>query len=152
MPRYRRLALALLASFAAPLAHASAHASVCPADPGHAPTGDLTATRVSAARVDDSEDRLYEGPVWRDGALYLSDFVHSGTFPSRVRRFTPPDRWETVVEDSGSNGLTLDLEWRDGRPTSLRITATRPQTTIVRWGESSQELTMTDSGQASLSF
>ena len=110
MPRCRRLALALLASFAAPLAHASAHASVCPADPGRAPTGDLTATRVSAARVDDSEDRLYEGPVWRDGALYLSDFVHSGTFPSRIRRFTPPDRWETVVEDSGSNGLTLDLD------------------------------------------
>ena len=110
MPRYRRLALALLACFATPLAQASAHASACPADPGHAPTGDLTATRVAAARADDSEERLYEGAVWRDGALYLSDFVHNGRFPSRIRRFTPPDRWETVVEDSGSNGLALDTE------------------------------------------
>ncbi|UXN73257.1 hypothetical protein N8D56_20310 [Devosia sp. A8/3-2] len=49
-------------------------------------------------------------------------------------------------------GLTLDLEWRDGRPKSLRVTATRPQTIRVRWGASSSELTVTDSGEASLSF
>ena len=101
MPRRHRLALALLLCGAAPLAQASAYRSVCPADPGHAPSGELTATRVAAATVDDDQDRLYEGAVWKDGALYLSDFVHSGRFPSRIRRFTPPDRWETVVEDSG---------------------------------------------------
>ena len=78
------------------------------------------------ARVDDSEERLYEGPVWRDGALYLSDFVHNGTFPSRIRRFTPPDRWETVVEDSGSNGLTLDLDGWEG-PLDLLLTLARAQ-------------------------
>ena len=83
---------------------------MCSADPGRAPSGTLTATRVSAAAVDDDQDRLYEGAVWKDGALYLSDFVHNGRFPSRIRRFTPPDRWETVVEDSGSNGLALDTE------------------------------------------
>ena len=110
MPRRHRLALALLLCGAAPLAQASAYRSVCPADPGHAPSGELTATRVAAATVDDDQDRLYEGAVWKDGALYLSDFVHSGRFPSRIRRFTPPDRWETVVEDSGSNGLALDTE------------------------------------------
>ena len=82
------------------------------ADPGGAPSGELTATRVAAAAVDDDQDRLYEGAVWKDGALYLSDFVHSGRFPSRIRRFTPPDRWETVVEDSGSNGLALDTDGR----------------------------------------
>ena len=108
MPRRHRLALALVLCGAAPLAYASAHRSVCPADPGHAPSGELTAARVAAAKVDDDEDRLYEGAVWKDGALYLSDFVHNGRFPSRIRRFTPPDRWETVVEDSGSNGLALD--------------------------------------------
>ncbi|MCH6482911.1 SMP-30/gluconolactonase/LRE family protein [Pseudoxanthomonas sp. LH2527] len=112
MPRCHRLALALFLCGAAPLAHASAYRSVCPADPGHAPTGELTATRVAAAKVDDDQDRLYEGPVWKDGALYLSDFVHSGRFPSRIRRFTPPDRWETVLEDSGSNGLALDTDGR----------------------------------------
>ncbi|KRA53985.1 gluconolactonase [Pseudoxanthomonas sp. Root65] len=110
MPRRHRLALALFLCGAAPLAHASAYRSVCPADPGQAPTGELTATRVAAAKVDDDQDRLYEGAVWKDGALYLSDFVHSGRFPSRIRRFTPPDRWETVVGDSGSNGLALDTE------------------------------------------
>ncbi|WP_313496788.1 SMP-30/gluconolactonase/LRE family protein [Pseudoxanthomonas mexicana] len=110
MPRRHRLALALLLCGAAPLAQASAYRSVCPTDPGHAPSGELTATRIAAAAVDDDQDRLYEGAVWKDGALYLSDFVHSGRFPSRIRRFTPPDRWETVVEDSGSNGLALDTE------------------------------------------
>ncbi|HEV7272229.1 SMP-30/gluconolactonase/LRE family protein [Pseudoxanthomonas sp.] len=110
MPRRHRLALALLLCGIAPLAHASAYRSVCPADPGRPPSGDLTATRVAAAKVDDDQDRLYEGAVWKEGSLYLSDFVHTGTFPSRIRRFTPPDRWETVVEDSGSNGLALDTE------------------------------------------
>ena len=112
MPRCHRLVLALFLCGAAPLAHASAYRSVCPADPGHAPTGELTATRIAAAKVDDDQDRLYEGAVWKDGALYLSDFVHSGRFPSRIRRFTPPDRWETVLEDSGSNGLALDTDGR----------------------------------------
>jgi len=110
MPRRHRLALALVLCAATPLAHASAYRSVCPADPGHAPSGELTAARVAVAKVDDDQDRLYEGAVWKDGALYLSDFVHNGRFPSRIRRFTPPDRWETVVEDSGSNGLALDTE------------------------------------------
>ena len=110
MPRRHRLALALVLCGAAPLAHASAFRSVCPADPGHAPSGELTAARVAAAKVEDDEDRLYEGAVWKDGALYLSDFVHNGRFPSRIRRFTPPDGWETAVEDSGSNGLALDHE------------------------------------------
>ena len=53
MPRRHRLALALLLCGAAPLAQASAYRSVCPADPGHAPSGELTATRVAAATVDD---------------------------------------------------------------------------------------------------
>lgn len=65
-----------------------------------------------------------------------------------------PSHWRqgSVEGLRARGGLTLDLEWRDGRPTSLRVTSTRPQTVIVRWGESSQEVTMTDSGQASLSF
>lgn len=112
MPRPLRLAIALLLCGTAPLVHASASRAACPADPGHAPSGELTAQRVAAAKADDDQDRLYEGAVWKDGALYLSDFVHSGTFPSRIRRFTPPDGWETVVEDSGSNGLALDTEGR----------------------------------------
>ncbi len=110
MPHRHRLAFALLLCAAAPLAQASAYRSVCPVEPGDAPAGELTATRVAVAKPDDDQDRLYEGAVWKDGALYLSDFVHTGRFPSRIRRFTPPDRWETVLEDSGSNGLALDLD------------------------------------------
>lgn len=99
----------LLVVLCFPAAAATA-AGTCQGFPGIAPKGELTATRVAIATAGDALDRLYEGPVWRDGALYLSDFVHSGRFPSRIRRFTPPDRWETVVADSGSNGLALDTE------------------------------------------
>lgn len=105
-----RLTLALLALCGTITANASAQHAACPAEPGIAPRGELTATRVAIATPGDAQDRLYEGPVWRDGALYLSDFVHNGTFPSRIRRFTPPDGWETVLEDGGSNGLALDRE------------------------------------------
>lgn len=111
MPLHR-LTLALLALCAAGAAQASGRHGVCPADPGTAPRGELTAARVAVATPVDALDRLYEGPVWRDGALYLSDFVHAGTFPSRIRRFTPPDTWETVLDGSGSNGLALDTEGR----------------------------------------
>ena len=101
----------LLVVLCFPTAAATA-AGTCQGFPGTAPKGELTATRVANATLGDALNRLYEGPVWRDGALYLSDFVHNGRFPSRIRRFTPPDRWETVVEDSGSNGLALDTEGR----------------------------------------
>lgn len=101
MPRRHRLALALVLCGALPLAHASAYRSVCPADPGRAPAGELTATRVAAAKADDGQDRLYEGAVWKDGALYLSDFVHSGRFPrasaASRRRTAGRPRWRTVA-------------------------------------------------------
>jgi len=109
MPLHR-LTLALLALCATGAAQASTRHAACPADPGTAPRGELTAARVAVAAPGDALDRLYEGPVWRDGALYLSDFVHNGTFPSRIRRFTPPDTWETALDDSGSNGLALDTQ------------------------------------------
>lgn len=105
--------------------HAAARHPACPADAGHAPRGELTAARVAVAAPGDDLTRLYEGPVWRDGALYLSDFVHEGRFPSRIRRFTPPDRWETVLADSGSNGLALD---RDGE----LIAATHDRKQVAR--------------------
>ncbi|PPJ41100.1 MULTISPECIES: SMP-30/gluconolactonase/LRE family protein [unclassified Pseudoxanthomonas] len=124
MPLHR-LTLALLVLCGTTATNASAQHAACPADPGIAPRGELTATRVAIATPGDAQDRLYEGPVWRDGALYLSDFVHNGTFPSRIRRFTPPDRWETVLEDSGSNGLALDQE-------GVLIAATHDRKQIAR--------------------
>lgn len=139
MLRRHRLCFAVFLLCATPMASASAWRSSCPAEPGIAPRGDLAATRVAAARVDDGQDRLYEGPVWHDGALYLSDFVHNGRFPSRIRRFTPPDGWATVVEDSGSNGLALD---RDG----TLIAATHDRKQVARVDLANGERTALVSG------
>ncbi|GAB3510865.1 SMP-30/gluconolactonase/LRE family protein [Pseudoxanthomonas daejeonensis] len=78
----------------------------CPADAGTPPTGALTATRITAADGDGAAG-LYEGPVWRDGALYFSDFRFSDGFPSRIRKLTAQGGLETVIDPSGSNGLAL---------------------------------------------
>ncbi|UNK58864.1 SMP-30/gluconolactonase/LRE family protein [Pseudoxanthomonas daejeonensis] len=83
----------------------SGHPS-CPADAGAPPTGALTATRITAADGDGAAG-LYEGPVWRDGALYFSDFRFSDGFPSRIRKLTAQGGLETVIDPSGSNGLAL---------------------------------------------
>ena len=82
---------------------------LCPATPGTAPSGDLTATRIAAADGDGSRG-LYEGPVWNGKALYFSDFTFADGFPSRIRRLTADGRLETAVEASGSNGLALGTD------------------------------------------
>jgi gluconolactonase len=123
---HARLPVLLAAALAAALAGCAPHAARtapaepapavdraawrCPADPGVAPSGTLRATRIAAATATDTLPRLYEGPVWRDSALYFSDFELRGGFRSRIRRFTPPGRLETVLEDSGSNGLAMDAQ------------------------------------------
>jgi gluconolactonase len=84
----------------------------CPAEPGSAPTGVLTAQRIAVTEASDDLPRLYEGPVWHDGSLYYSDFMLSEGFRSRIQRFTPPDRLETAIINSGSNGLALDEQGR----------------------------------------
>lgn len=87
-----------------------AQAFACPADPGTAPSGELTATRIPAADGDGAGG-LYEGPVWTGGALYFSDFRFSEGFPSRIRRLTADGVLETAIDPGGSNGLALG---RDG--------------------------------------
>ncbi|MGM8225750.1 SMP-30/gluconolactonase/LRE family protein [Cellvibrio sp. ARAG 10.3] len=82
----------------------------CPANPGKAPAGDLTATRIETADSRRSEPGLYEGPVWLNGALYFSDFTFQEGFPSRVQRLNADGSMETVIEDSGTNGLAVDSE------------------------------------------
>ena len=84
----------------------------CPAHPGIAPSGSLEAKLVAGSEANDALPRLYEGPVWIEGSLYYSDFVLQDRFPSRIRKFTPPDRFETVVANSGSNGLAVDARGR----------------------------------------
>lgn len=84
----------------------------CPAEPGTAPSGALTAQRIAATQPGDDALRLYEGPVWHEGSLYYSDFLLGEGFPSRIQRFTPPDRVETAIIGSGSNGLAVDAQGR----------------------------------------
>lgn len=82
----------------------------CPAAPGTAPSGQLTADRVSGSASQREQAGLYEGPVWIDGSLYFSDFTFEEGFPSRVQRLTSDGTLETAIEDSGSNGLAVDSE------------------------------------------
>ena len=82
----------------------------CPANPGQAPSGELTAERIESANSMSEEAGLYEGPVWLNGALYFSDFTFQEGFPSRIRRLNADGSLETIVQDSGSNGLAVDAE------------------------------------------
>ncbi|WP_051235698.1 SMP-30/gluconolactonase/LRE family protein [Marinimicrobium agarilyticum] len=82
----------------------------CPASPGTAPSGQLTAERIPGSASKREQAGLYEGPVWIDGALYFSDFTFEEGFPSRVQRLTAEGTLETAIEDSGSNGLAVDSE------------------------------------------
>lgn len=81
--------------------------SHCPAGATSAPSGELTAQRIATANAAAGTPRLYEGPVWTDGALYFSDFALSQGFPSRIRRLDATGRLQTVIDPSGSNGLAL---------------------------------------------
>src|SRR5690554_4777935 len=82
----------------------------CPANPGQAPSGEFTAERIESANSMSEEAGLYEGPVWLNGALYFSDFTFQEGFPSRIRRLNADGSLETIVQDSGSNGLAVDAE------------------------------------------
>jgi len=85
----------------------------CPAGPFDAPlSGERTAaplpgTQPTDLDPTDTEFHLYEGPVWKDGALYFSDFKTSAGFPSRVMRHAPGQALQIAIANSGSNGLAL---------------------------------------------
>ncbi|WP_347329692.1 SMP-30/gluconolactonase/LRE family protein [Marinimicrobium locisalis] len=129
----------------------------CPASPGTAPSGELTAERVPGSSIEREQAGLYEGPVWIDGALYFSDFTFEDGFPSRVQRLTPNGSLETVIENSGSNGLAVDSEGvlmaatHDAKAISRYELATGEREII--WSEfegspfnSPNDLTLTDDG------
>lgn len=104
----------------------------CPASPGTAPSGSLTAERIPGSASKREEDGLYEGPVWIDGSLYFSDFTFEEGFPSRVQRLNDDGKLETVIEDSGSNGLAVDSE-------GFLIAATHDAKSISRYDLSTGE-------------
>ncbi len=77
---------------------------------GLAPAGDLAAQRIPGANTKRTKPSLYEGAVWIKDALYFSDFVHAGTFSSRIQKLDATGVMTTVIEDSGSNGLAVDAQ------------------------------------------
>lgn len=77
---------------------------------GAPPSGDLYAQRIVSANSNRQEAGLYEGPVWIKDALYFSDFSFAKGFPSRIQRLDLAGVMNTVIEDSGSNGLAVDHE------------------------------------------
>ena len=77
---------------------------------GAAPSGDLVAERIPGANTTRTEFSLYEGPVWIKDALYFSDFVTAGVFPSRIQKLDANGVMTTLIADSGSNGLALDAQ------------------------------------------
>lgn len=103
---------------------------------GVAPAGDLVAERIPGANTTRAEPSLYEGPVWIKDALYFSDFVHAGVFPSRIQKLDANGVMTTVIDDSGSNGLAVDAQGNIVAGThkykSLsRYTLTGERTTVV---------------------
>lgn len=82
----------------------------CPADPGQAPSGNLVAERIPNTEPESEAPGLYEGPVWHNGALYFSDFTFEDGFPSQVQRLNPDGSMEVAIEESGSNGHSVDSE------------------------------------------
>lgn len=81
-----------------------------PAACGLAPSGDLVAERIPGANTTRTEPNLYEGPVWIKDALYFSDFVTTGVFPSRIQKLDANGVMTTLIDDSGSNGLAVDAQ------------------------------------------
>lgn len=69
-----------------------------------------TATRLSSAYF------FTEGPVWVESGGYLlfTDFYNVGVSPyvpgAHIRRFMPPDTFDTFITDSDSNGLALSAD------------------------------------------
>lgn len=80
----------------------------CPVQPGTAPSGELTAERITAANSTRTEAGLFEGPVWIGDTLYFSDFTFAEGFPSRIQALKSDGTVTTVIDNSGSNGLAVD--------------------------------------------
>jgi gluconolactonase len=87
-----------------------------------------TATRLSASYF------FTEGPVWvaSGGYLLFSDFYNAEVAPyvpgAHIRRFTPPNTFDTFITDSDSNGLALSAD-------GLTLFATRRIKANVNDGE-----------------
>jgi gluconolactonase len=67
-------------------------------------------TRVTGVPPEDGYDPFnLEGPVWVDGALYLSEMASADNPPpARILKYTPGEGVVVWKDDAGTNGLALD--------------------------------------------
>lgn len=102
--RIAAASLALLSAFQA----APAAAQTMPACTGSSPNGIYVAQTIYTNPR--TENGLYEGPVWTNGALYFSDFIFDdvNNFPSRIMRLDSNGAVSVAIENSGSNGIAVD--------------------------------------------
>ncbi len=88
-------------------------AELCPEPPfADSP---LMAPDASAAPIPNTQLSLHpgglvEGPVWIDGALYLSHFGTGPEPPSSILRYAPGESLQEHIAGSGSNGLAVDAD------------------------------------------
>jgi sugar lactone lactonase YvrE len=84
--------------------------SICPPNPGTAPSGTLNATVIDVTRADPNAYTLFEGPVWVDGALYFSE-INPNPWDSHIRKYVPgASDAEVFLSNAGSNGLAVDAQ------------------------------------------
>ncbi len=118
-PRHRRpraltaVAIAIAGAVAPAAPAASAYpATGSPCTPG-AVHGRPLPTRSVTSELIRGGFNFLEGPTWdqRSGTLLLSNMQNptgpQRVQPSEVLRFTPPATFETVIANSGSNGLAI---------------------------------------------
>lgn len=93
-------------------------AAVCPEGPFGTPLPSTRiATRIPAVPPPDEFNRAgaarhnIEGPLWWNGALYVSEFALVPVPESRILKITTEQEVSIQLPDAGSNGLALD---RDG--------------------------------------
>lgn len=117
---------------AANISSSTQNSWTCPATPGTAPSGELTAERIPGSESTRGEPGLYEGPVWIEDTLYFSDFTFSQGFPSRVQALRPDGTFATAIDNSGSNGLAVG---KDG----LLLAASHDRKALSRYNQKTGE-------------
>jgi len=75
-----------------------------------APTLTGSPTQITAVPPDDGYNPFnIEGPVWIDGALYLTEMANGqNPPPARILKYTPGGGVEIWKDDVGTNGLAVD--------------------------------------------
>lgn len=68
-----------------------------------------TATDVGGVPAPAMDNWFLEGAVWIDGALYMSQIRDYGPLnPAHILKYTPGGAFETLIADSGTNGLAVN--------------------------------------------